>query len=244
MQCENNEDDGIPEKLLIFQEQISHFSEDERAKILLALDLTRKAHESQSRPDGPYWEHPLRVAREVLAASGNADTVIAALLHDIVEDQSVKLLELLSVPIDANMKNEEQALEAIKNLFGDRVSLLVGLLTNPDYKNVLDEQGIDKKDPEYDEKYIALYTQHVKDIVQDPEAGLIKFLDFSENGLGLSAFPEGKRKKWLMKKYRPLIDIFIERINDPEAPLRVADKDGALGRLHEAARYMDESLTG
>ncbi len=227
------------EKLRLFEEQISNYTEDERAKILSALNLTRKAHESQRRSDGAYWEHPLRVAEEVVAVSGNADSVIAALLHDIVEDQSVKLLEVLGLPLDPKISEEQQAITAIKNLFGSRVSELVGALTNPDFAKTLSEQGVDKNSSEYDEKYIALYVQHVKEIVEDPEAALIKFLDFRENGLSLSALPEGKRKSWLIKKYRPLVDMFIEKINDPITPLAVVNKDETLDRLYDAARYMD-----
>lgn len=236
---EANPDHDSSEKLRVFQEQISHFSTDEKTNILRALDLTRQAHESQKRPDGPYWEHPLRVAGAVLAVSGNANLVTASLLHDIVEDQSVRLLEILSLPLDPKVSPEEQAVKAILNLFGARVAQLVSSLTNPDFGTILNEQGVDKKSPEYDEKYISLYVQHVKDIVQDPEAGLIKFLDFSENGLGISTFSEGNRKAWLIKKYRPLVDIFIEKINDPVAPLTVINKAETLERLHEAAHYMD-----
>jgi len=81
-----------------------------------ALATARDAHRQQFRKSGePYFFHPLRVAH--LAARHWMDfaSVIAALLHDVVEDTPTTLVE-------------------IRDQFGEEVSLLVDGLTKVDDK--------------------------------------------------------------------------------------------------------------
>jgi (p)ppGpp synthase/HD superfamily hydrolase len=52
--------------------------------------------EQAPRPDGtPYIEHPLAVASQILEAMAHKDpdVVVAALLHDAVEDQTARLAQ-------------------------------------------------------------------------------------------------------------------------------------------------------
>ncbi len=82
------------------------------ARIQAAFQFARKAHEGQTRKSGePYIIHPVAVARivaEELQLGPN--TVIAAFLHDVVEDTPVTLDE-------------------IREQFGDEVAFLVGVVT-------------------------------------------------------------------------------------------------------------------
>lgn len=81
-----------------------------------ALHTAREAHRHQVRKSGePYFFHPLRVAH--LAARHWMDfaSVMAALLHDVVEDTPTSI-------------------ETIRNEFGEEVSLLVDGLTKVDDK--------------------------------------------------------------------------------------------------------------
>jgi (p)ppGpp synthase/HD superfamily hydrolase len=57
-----------------------------------AVEWTNKLHASQRRKgtDVPYLAHPLAVAALVLEAGGRETEVIAALLHDVIEDAGVK----------------------------------------------------------------------------------------------------------------------------------------------------------
>jgi (p)ppGpp synthase/HD superfamily hydrolase len=58
--------------------------------ILRAATLAASAHAGQTRrglPD-PYINHPLRVAQHAAQAGLGEDAVVAALLHDVVEDTS------------------------------------------------------------------------------------------------------------------------------------------------------------
>ncbi len=86
-----------------------------QARLLQALQLAERAHVSQKRDDGdPYVIHPVRVARFLIEEMGerDADVVIAALLHDVVEDTDVTLDE-------------------IRQQFGQHVAMFVDSVTRP-----------------------------------------------------------------------------------------------------------------
>lgn len=59
------------------------------SRVERAIIYAVRAHSRQRRKGTatPYIVHPLSVATEVLAAGGSDDEVIAALFHDLVEDQ-------------------------------------------------------------------------------------------------------------------------------------------------------------
>ncbi len=57
-----------------------------------ALNLAQTAHEGQSRASGdPYIAHPMAVAKILAGLNMDTDTIVAALLHDVVEDTPVPL---------------------------------------------------------------------------------------------------------------------------------------------------------
>ncbi len=93
---------------------ISHNPGVDITKIELAYEVADKAHTGQSRKSGePYITHPLAVA-EILADIGlDEATIIAALLHDTVEDTDYTLADL-------------------KRDFGDEVAALVDGVTKLD----------------------------------------------------------------------------------------------------------------
>ena len=61
-----------------------------------AITFAARAHEGQRRKtdDTPYIAHPFAVAMMVQAMGGDETAVIAALLHDTVEDSNVELAEI------------------------------------------------------------------------------------------------------------------------------------------------------
>ncbi|MEY2798875.1 MAG: hypothetical protein RIS22_1141 [Actinomycetota bacterium] len=67
----------------------------DREKIVRAYEIAERAHQGQSRKSGePYITHPVAVA-EILSELGmNTQTIIAALLHDTVEDTPYSLIQL------------------------------------------------------------------------------------------------------------------------------------------------------
>ena len=81
------------------------------AKIQQAYDVASSAHKGQTRKSGdPYITHPVSVAMILADLGMDTDSVVAALLHDVVEDTDVELT-------------------AIRKQFGPDVALLVDGVT-------------------------------------------------------------------------------------------------------------------
>jgi GTP diphosphokinase / guanosine-3',5'-bis(diphosphate) 3'-diphosphatase len=76
-----------------------------------AYDFSAKAHEGQQRRSGdPYITHPVAVAEILATLHLDADSIKAALLHDVIEDTTTDLGE-------------------IEERFGPQVARLVGEMT-------------------------------------------------------------------------------------------------------------------
>ena len=76
----------------------AHLAADDQDKIRRAYEFAAKAHEGQIRQSGePYIKHPLAVTI-ILAEMGllDADTLAAALLHDVIEDCGVPRATLVA----------------------------------------------------------------------------------------------------------------------------------------------------
>jgi guanosine-3',5'-bis(diphosphate) 3'-pyrophosphohydrolase len=81
-------------KLSIQYEQ-ERYSKDQNADIERAFDFAVEAHGEQRRASGePYVIHPIAVAELVASWGLDYEAVMAALLHDVVEDTEVTLDEL------------------------------------------------------------------------------------------------------------------------------------------------------
>lgn len=64
-------------------------------KLVKAYEFSKKAHEGQKRRSGEdYITHPLHVAEILTDLDMDQDSIITALLHDVVEDTSVSLKEI------------------------------------------------------------------------------------------------------------------------------------------------------
>ena len=96
---------------------------DDIVRIMQAADQAARWHKSQKRKGEaaePYMNHLLEVAALVAQASdGDATCIIAALMHDAVEDQGIKLDE-------------------IRALYGDEVAAIVAEVT--DDKSLLKQE--------------------------------------------------------------------------------------------------------
>ncbi|HUV08066.1 MAG TPA: bifunctional (p)ppGpp synthetase/guanosine-3',5'-bis(diphosphate) 3'-pyrophosphohydrolase [Spirochaetia bacterium] len=73
-----------------FENKLKPYSESERQSILSAVDWAVELHSTQTRASGePYIIHPLAVAEILIGLRLDSVTIIAAILHDILEDTSV-----------------------------------------------------------------------------------------------------------------------------------------------------------
>src|SRR5581483_7753763 len=72
-----------------------YLSTDDIATIRRAYSLAAEAHGPQLRASGaPYVTHPLAVARILCDLRLDTASIVAALLHDVVEDTAVGLPEI------------------------------------------------------------------------------------------------------------------------------------------------------
>jgi GTP pyrophosphokinase len=87
-------------------------NENDKDLIRNALDIAIDAHKNQYRKSGePYIFHPISVAKIVAEKIGlDANSIAAALLHDVVEDS-------------------EYNIEKIKSVFGEKIARIVEGLT-------------------------------------------------------------------------------------------------------------------
>jgi GTP pyrophosphokinase len=85
----------VAELLTYFSGKLSTYSPEEREKILSAAEWARRLHGDQKRASGdPFFVHPLSVAAVLVDIGMDADAVIAALLHDVLEDTETSKAEL------------------------------------------------------------------------------------------------------------------------------------------------------
>ena len=100
----------------LFEALPAEMPEQDRALVENAFLLAKEAHGQQKREAGglPYILHPLAVALIVLEEMRQKDAaiVVAALLHDVVEDTA-------------------HTIEEIRDLFGGDVAFLVAAVTKP-----------------------------------------------------------------------------------------------------------------
>ncbi|MEG1965165.1 MAG: bifunctional (p)ppGpp synthetase/guanosine-3',5'-bis(diphosphate) 3'-pyrophosphohydrolase, partial [Oscillospiraceae bacterium] len=83
----------------------------DKEKILKAYELAKSAHDGQFRKSGaPYISHPIAVALILIDLGMDTDTIIASLLHDVVEDTDISIDE-------------------VKKKFGNDVGLIVDGVT-------------------------------------------------------------------------------------------------------------------
>ena len=70
-----------------FKEHLTRFSEEETRSILEAVEKSQSLHKGQLRDSGePYIVHPIQVAEILVSLNLDVEAIIAALLHDVLED--------------------------------------------------------------------------------------------------------------------------------------------------------------
>jgi guanosine-3',5'-bis(diphosphate) 3'-pyrophosphohydrolase len=81
--------------LELFNKIISYNQNSDRILIQKAYVLAKHSHGNQKRHSGdPYFAHPVAVAEIVISLKLDDQSIITALLHDVVEDTEVSLVEI------------------------------------------------------------------------------------------------------------------------------------------------------
>jgi (p)ppGpp synthase/HD superfamily hydrolase len=197
---------------------ILDFSANSRRQILAARDLSLCAHIHQAdRADGqPYINHPLEVALTLVTKFGFAkpEAIIAALLHDTIEDQAHRLLDLLGSSPTSEIPVREEALRLLGIQFGHRPAEIVARLTNPDFHELALAAQL-RGDPRSSTELIChFYKEHFLEILEkDPEAFLVKLSDFSQNAFALGTVADETKKVSLKARYGPVLLSLADRLH-------------------------------
>ncbi len=129
-----------------------------------ALELARASHANQARKSGePYFHHPLRVAHLAARHWMDFDSIMAAILHDVVEDTPVTL-------------------EEVEAQFGSEVALLVNGLTKAADER-LNRQALKEK----------TYRKQLLAAIEDVRVLCLKFWDRMDNLQTISALNPQKQ---------------------------------------------------
>ncbi len=226
----------------------TNFEDKDCKRILNALDLMLSLHcEQEDRIDGkPYIIHPLEVADDLINKYNvnDPDLIIAALLHDSVEDQIYKLLDIESSNNELKITNKEElrnnAFSVIGSIYGKKVENIIKELTNPDFNQIIKElklKGIQKNKTD-------LYEEHIKEVIKTPNTFVVKLSDFMRNAGNIPK--EGQKRDYFIKKYGPVIkNIFIpvfEKMSDSHPLYEI--RNDILAELNNLYRIDYEKDTG
>ncbi len=141
------------------------YTPGERSLIKAAFEFAKKMHESQTRRSGePYVTHPLSVAKIVASLHLDSDSVIGALLHDVVEDSEITIRN-------------------IRKHFNEDVTRIVKGLTK------LSSMQIVPNDETHTQNLVHLLLN----MVQDSRVMVIKLADRLHNMSTLGALPREKQ---------------------------------------------------
>jgi GTP pyrophosphokinase/guanosine-3',5'-bis(diphosphate) 3'-pyrophosphohydrolase len=144
-----------------------YLSEDQVELVQKAYVVAREAHEGQTRSSGePYITHPVEVTQILAAMHLDHETLMAALMHDVIEDTDFSQQDLAEI-------------------FGETVAELVEGMSKLDklkYKNKKEFQAENYR------KMIMAMTQDIRVI-------LIKLADRTHNMRTLGALRPDKRRR-------------------------------------------------
>jgi GTP diphosphokinase / guanosine-3',5'-bis(diphosphate) 3'-diphosphatase len=140
-----------------------------------ALSLSMQAHEGQYRKSGePYIIHPILVASLIAHLSSDESMIIAALLHDIVEDTKITL-------------------EMVQDDFGADVALLVDGMTKID--EIRDQKLLPSDSSGALTKSALSFRKILLTSTKDVRVLVVKLCDRMHNMLTLDALPPEKQKR-------------------------------------------------
>lgn len=191
-----------------------------------AIELASMVHRHDTRSEFageapvPYIVHPLRCALRALhCGSTDEDVVVAAVLHDTVEDHADELAAMLDAePAGDAHGLRAQALHYLATRFGARVSAIVDALSNPIAVKGLSREAANE-----------LYRNHVAAAIRDVAVFIVKVSDFQDNAGNLHVSitvdtPHVARRRAV--KYLPLVSVLVGR----------AERDDVMPHMGFAAR--------
>ena len=122
----------------------SYLSVEEKNKVRHALKISEAAHSNQLRISGdPFITHPLEVAKILTSIKLDADSIVAGLLHDTLEDTNLNIQEInrnfgsqIVELVDGLTKINKYSLKVKNQKFGENYKKLI-LATTKDLRVIL-----------------------------------------------------------------------------------------------------------
>ena len=237
-----------------FDIEIERFNTADRLRLADALALAARLHRDDRRVREPYLNHVLRVAIRPICYYdvSDGDVIIAALLHDTVEDHAPELTMVGSeVGVEARVGTRagagsgaegtvvavtavtEAAFVVLARRFGQRAADLVRAVTNPP-----DDPACDRH-----ERHRRYHGFVAESLARSPWARVIKMSDFTDNGVGV-VHATGPKVASAAAKYRPLVPILRNMIASPDTPLSRRVKRHIFDQLDLAEKRFSAILDG
>lgn len=210
-----------------------------RSAAFLHRDQTRASREELPRT--PYVEHPLRNTLRLLRwGVTDPDVVVAAVLHDVVEDCAPDIVRHGlggdPAPLEAT-ELRQLALGWVATTFGPGVGRLVEAVSNP----------VAGPAPRTDEEKRLAYAAHVRAVVvDDPQVLLVKLADLVDNAAGLhhnlGDWPR-ERTERMAAKYLPVCgEVAVELARRRAAVAALGPDEEALDAMADALDRAVERL--
>ncbi len=122
----------------------SYLTNEEKNKVRHALKLSEEAHSNQLRKSGdPFITHPLEVAKILTSIKLDADSIVAGLLHDTLEDTNLNIDQIdknfgyqIVELVDGLTKINKYSLKVNNQKFGENYKKLI-LATTKDLRVIL-----------------------------------------------------------------------------------------------------------
>ena len=156
------------------------YKDEAISQIKPVFEFAKKTHSGEKRSSGePYFIHPVAVSLGIAELKLDKDAVAAALLHDVVENQGIKV-------------------EEIKKQFGQEIAFLVEALTKAER---VQYKGVERAVESLRKMFLALS--------QDIRVVIIKLMDRMHNMETLKYLPQEKQKRIALETlelYAPLAD--------------------------------------
>jgi (p)ppGpp synthase/HD superfamily hydrolase len=206
---------------MLFDIESEAFPDAERLMLARAERVASRLHAEDRRVREPYVNHLLRVAIRIIRhyQVRDPEVVVAALLHDAVEDHPDDLWDLAGDD-ERGQGPRSASLAVLGRAFSPRVAELIDAVTNPAY------------DPERDKQ--EQYREHVvASLEANPWARVIKLSDFTDNGVGI-IHTTGPKVRKASAKYAPLVPQLRDFATRPDTPLTDAVKAHIMKQLDEA----------
>jgi len=163
----------------LIQEVTAYLKPEDVATVKTALEFSAAAHQGQVRESGePYVSHPIAVARILTDLHMDAQAIVAALLHDVVEDTAIHI-------------------ENVEKQFGKSVAVMVEGLSK------LDKLEFETKEDAQAENFRKMLMAMARDV----RVILIKLADRLHNMRTLDAVaPEKSQRiaRETMEIYAPI----------------------------------------